>query len=159
MDLYEGIDPGHQSFDVKGPGLPPYLSSIFEQSQGGDALDAELGCRGLIRFGIQFYQTHPGFETGCGLFEHRCHHFTGSAPGRPEINQHGKGCFIQMLSEMNAGQLHRFSRENRFFTLTTHRMVRKFIGRNPVDGVALGTSQGMRLIHHGLLNNQVINSN
>jgi hypothetical protein len=64
------------------------LLSILEDNQGWNTANVQLGANSLFCLGIELCQPHPGLQLACRLLECRGHHFTGTAPRRPEINNH-----------------------------------------------------------------------
>jgi hypothetical protein len=62
--------------------------AVLHQSEGGDALDAELTGDLLLLVGIHFYKNGLANGLGGGFGELGGHHLTRSTPGCPEVDDH-----------------------------------------------------------------------
>jgi hypothetical protein len=141
------LDPSYQVVQVHGPGLAGYFSSVFEDDQGGNALDSELAGQHLFRLGVHLGQADPRLKARGGLLVNGGHRLAGPAPGGPEINDHrdsrtGDGPLKSLLSEF-----HRVGGKQVFLALAAFGMVAQPVPLNPIHGAALGTGDFHGLLH------------
>lgn len=90
-----------------GSRLSGNLFAMMKENHGGNGLDGELAGQDLFRFGIDLGQADMGFKEAGGLVKGRGHHFTGPAPGRPEIDEDRDVIAADVAREKGACQINR----------------------------------------------------
>ena len=100
-------------------GLSGYLTILFEQGQCRNAAYIILCGKPLLDLGIDLDQSYLWLKLSGGLLKCWCHHFTGTTPGGPEINQYGYIAPADMFLETTTVQLQWLARKQGVFAFAT----------------------------------------
>ena len=104
-----GEDPGLDLGGLHGSGLAGFFLAALEKDHGGDAGDAELS-GGLWKIlGVELGEDGFAGEGLRSLGELGSHHFAGSAPGGPKIDDDGEVAALDEFLEAGGIQVGRFA--------------------------------------------------
>jgi hypothetical protein len=130
-------------------GLTRDFLPILEEGQCGNAADVVCRCE-IARFlGVDLGDAEIGLESLRGLFIRWRHGAAGTAPGRPEIDQHRDVVARDVLREPDAVHVDRLCNEEIVRASAAGRMFRETVGRQSVDRIAMRTDD-MQGIGHGI---------
>src|SRR5438105_9566304 len=143
----EAVDPALDSVFRKRPRRLPEEQRAPQQDQGGNAPHAEARRERLLLVDVHLDHLDPAASLPRDLLERRRHRVAGTAPRRPEVDQHRDRRFLY-LARPGAG-LHRdrLPREHFLMTASAHRIVPQTGPRDAVGGAAAGAWIGDGVVH------------
>ena len=90
--------------------------------------------------GIELGEANPGLHLRCYRFEMRSHHFTGTTPGRPEVDNQRDLISAQVLFESVVRQFNRLANEQTLLALATFGLLIQPVLRNTINRFAMRTN-------------------
>ena len=110
--------------------------ALAEQDKAWHGLDGVAGRDGALRLGIHFGQDDLSLQRGGGQSEGRRHHFARSAPGCPEVDEHGQGGAGGEALKGLIRELDWMTRQEGRCTFGAYGLLANAIRENGIDGLA-----------------------
>lgn len=121
-----------------GTGNARHFFALPKQYQRRNAANRPALGDARCGFGIEFCQAEFRLQQACRLLKHRRETFTGAAPWRPTIHQHGNVIPINYRAHIAGVQLHGLARKQGFLAFAALRFIAEALVGHTVGGVAIG---------------------